>query len=70
MRRSTLPIFVIIALLFIAFGSLLPDPVGQYSTQIRQTTNRFVLGLFPQRRPKLAPNERTERQLEDIENHN
>ncbi len=68
MRRSTLPFVVMLGLLFLVFGSVLPDPVGQYSTQMRNATNQFVTGLFPKQRPRLTPNERTERQLEEAEN--
>lgn len=68
MRRSTLPVFLVLALMFLVFGSALPDPLGQYSTQIRRAANQFAVGLFPQARPRLDPNERTERQLEEAEN--
>lgn len=67
MHRSTFPLFVIALLLFLVFGSVLPDPVGQYSTKMRNATNQFVIGLFPKGRPKLTPHERTEKQLEDLQ---
>lgn len=68
MRRSTFPFVVMLGLLFLMFGSVLPDPVGQYSTRMRNATNQFVTGLFPKQRPRLTPNERTERQLQEAEN--
>ena len=70
MRRSTFPVFVMLALLFIIFGSALPDPIGQYSTNIRRAANQFAVGLFPKPRPRMNPNERTEKQLEETEGRN
>jgi len=70
MRRSTLPFLLMLVLLFLVFGSALPSPLGQYSTQMRKAASQFVIGLIPKRAPRLTPNERTERQLEDAENQN
>jgi hypothetical protein len=67
MHRSTFPLFIIALLLFLVFGSVLPDPVGKYSTKMRNATNQFVIGLFPKARPKLNPDGRTEKQLDEIE---
>ncbi|NJN31891.1 MAG: hypothetical protein HC824_16770 [Synechococcales cyanobacterium RM1_1_8] len=55
-------------LLFVGFGSILPAPLGPISTQARTSLNRWVIGLFPSSAPRLRPNERTERQLEQTEN--
>lgn len=68
MRRSTFPVLIGLVLLFLMFGSALPDPVGQYSTNMRRAANQFVVGLFPKSGPRVNPNERTERQLEETEN--
>ncbi len=66
-RRPYFPILLVLALLLLMMGDRLPPPVGPFSAQVKQSANRFVLGLFPSWNPKLNPNQRTESQLEDAE---
>jgi hypothetical protein len=55
-------------ILFVAAGDqVLPSEIGKYSIQTREALNNFALNLFPTvKRPK-NPNERTEKQVEDVE---
>ena len=69
MHRSTMPALLGAALLFLLFGSVLPDPVGQYSTNLRRSANQLMVNLLPKRGPRLNPNQRTERQLEETQNN-
>lgn len=66
-KLNTLPLLILLGLAFLLFGSILPNPLGRYSTESRRAVNQFVVGLFPESRPRLSPNERTERQLKEIE---
>jgi hypothetical protein len=66
-KFNTLPLLVLLGLGFLHFGSILPEPLGSYSTQGRNAVNQFIVGLFPDRQPRLRPNERTERQLKETE---
>lgn len=69
-NKGNLTALTIVVLLFIGFGdSFLPKPFSDYSFQTRSTINGFVIGLFPKWRPKVNPNQRTEKQLEDMQNN-
>ena len=67
-RKTAITYLVILFLLFVALGDrLLPKPLSTASLQTRTSLNNFFIGLFPQRQPKLDPNERTEKALEKQE---
>lgn len=67
MKRYT-PFLLIGFILFVAAGDIIPGPLGKTSAQIRNGANDFLVGLFPSGKPKTKPYERTEQQLEEIEN--
>ncbi len=66
-HRSKFSLLLIAALMFMLVGDRLPEPVGSFSTQAKQSINGFVIGLFPSWNPNLNPNERTESQLKKAE---
>lgn len=66
MKQYT-PFLIIGFILYIAVGDKLPGSLGKTSTQIRSGANDFLVGLFPNGRPKTKPYARTERQLEEME---
>lgn len=67
-RKSVITYLVILFLLFVTLGDkFLPKPLSTTSLQTRTSLNKFFIGLFPQWRPKLNPNERTEKELQKEE---
>lgn len=66
-HRSKFSLLLIAALMFMLVGDRLPEPVGSFSAQTKQTVNGFIIGLFPSWNPDLNPNERTESQLKKTE---
>lgn len=70
LKKGNLTVLAMAALIFVGFGdSFLPKPLSNYSFQTRNTINQFVIGLFPQWRPKTKPYERTEQELENLQNN-
>lgn len=69
-HKGNLTIIIIAVLVCIGFGdSFLPKPFSTYSLQTRNTINQLVIGLFPVWRPRINPHQRTEKQLDDIQNN-
>lgn len=66
-RRSLFPFILLGTLVFLMVGDRLPDPVGGFGRQAKQSVNGFVIGLFPTWDPDLNPNGRTESQLREME---
>ena len=65
-RKSAITYLLLLFLLFVALGDrILPKPLSTASVQARTSLNNFFIGLFPQSRPKLNPNERTEKAVEE-----
>ena len=60
------PLFIL-ALLFITLGDrVLPAPLDDASRNTRTSINQFLIGLFPDWNPT-NPNERTEKEVEQLE---
>ena len=60
-------LFVILGMLFIGIGdSILPQPLSDYSRNIRKSINNYLLGLFPQRKFN-DPNQSTQEQFQQRE---
>ena len=67
-RKTATTYLLLLFLLFVTLGDrILPKPLSTASVQTRTSLNNFFIGLFPQRVPKLNPNERTEKALEQEE---
>lgn len=65
--KTAFPVLIVLAILFIGFGdSIFPKPLSTASLQTRTTLNKFVVGLFPQRKPRNVY-ERTEKAVEQEE---
>lgn len=59
---------IILFMLFVAFGDrVFPKPLSTASVQTRTTINNFFIGLLPKSGPKLNPNERTEKVIQEQE---
>ncbi len=49
-KTAVFMLFVILGMLFIGIGdSILPQPLSDYSRNIRKSINNYLLGLFPER---------------------
>lgn len=67
-KQPTFFLLLIVSLVFIGYGdSFLPQPLSTASLQTRTAINNFVIGMFPNWRPKEKPYERTEKAIEDTE---
>ncbi|MEA5549670.1 hypothetical protein VB713_01515 [Anabaena cylindrica UHCC 0172] len=67
--KRYMPLILIGFLLFVAGGDqVLPGALGKASTQTRTAMNNFVINLFPSWQPKTKPYERTEKEIEKLEN--
>ena len=67
-RKTATTYLLILFLLFVTLGDrILPKPLSTASVQTRTSLNNFFIGLFPQKGPKLNPNERTEKAVEQEE---
>lgn len=61
---------LLLFLIFVGFGDrLLPEPLSSASVKTRTTINKFLLGLFPKRDLK-NPNEKREKEIEQLEQQN
>jgi hypothetical protein len=59
---------IVLFMLFVALGDrVFPKPLSTASLQTRTTINNFFIGLLPKSGPKLNPNERTEKAVEQQE---
>ncbi len=69
-NKGNFTAIMVIIFIFIRFGdSFLPKPLSTYSLQTRNTINQLVIGLFPIWKPKVNPYQKTEKQLDDIQNN-
>jgi len=63
--------FIVALLLFAVFvgigDSVLPEPMKSASLNTRKTINESLIGLFPNRKSKLKPHERTRKAIEEAE---
>jgi hypothetical protein len=67
-NKSNFTLLFILFLIFVGFGdSFLPKPLSTASFNTRTTINNFTIGLFPTWKPKVSPDERTEKAIEDTE---
>jgi hypothetical protein len=68
MLKRYFPLIVIVFLIFLTLGDrILPGALGKASTQTRGAINQFLIGLFPDWKPKTDPYERTEKAIEKEE---
>jgi hypothetical protein len=55
-------------ILFVALGDkVLPSPLKEMSTQVRNSVNNFLIGLVPDWKPSVNPYQRTEDALKKEE---
>ncbi|MBW4507416.1 MAG: hypothetical protein KME64_13015 [Scytonematopsis contorta HA4267-MV1] len=67
-NKGNFTLLLIVFLVFVGFGdSFLPKPLSTASYNTRTTINNFAIGLFPTWKPKVNPDERTEKAIEDTE---
>ncbi|MBE9118372.1 hypothetical protein IQ249_20990 [Lusitaniella coriacea LEGE 07157] len=58
---------VVLFVIFVAFGDqFLPKPLSTASVQTRTSINKFLLGLFPTRRPR-DRNEERQKKIDQLE---
>lgn len=66
--KAAIPIFLILALVFIGFGDqFLPKPLNSASYNTRVALDRWMTDSFKPWQPKVNPNARTERAVEQQE---
>ena len=64
-------LLILFSVLFIGIGDrVLPEPMKSASLNTRNTINKHLIGLFPNRRSKLKPHERTKKAIEEVEKGN
>jgi hypothetical protein len=65
--QGVITIFAILGLLFITVGDrVLPEPLSTASVKTRTNINQYLIGLFPDWKPK-DPNQRTKEAIEQQE---
>ena len=68
--KRYIPLIIIGCILFVAGGDkVFPGAVGEASYQVRTSINNALVGSFPSWEPKTKPYERTEKELEQINNN-
>lgn len=69
-RKSNLIVLLLLFAIFVGIGdSFLPEPMKSASLNTRKTINKNLIGLFPNRKSKLKPHERTRKAIEEAENN-
>ncbi|WP_421658520.1 hypothetical protein [Leptothermofonsia sp. ETS-13] len=64
-RKSTIPIVLVLGLIFIGFGDrFLPQPLSSASYRTRTTINQWMMATMRLWQPKTNPYARTERAIE------
>ena len=59
---------LLLSVLFVGIGDrILPEPLKSASFNTRETINKNLIGLFPNRKSKLKPHERTRKAIEEVE---
>ncbi len=67
-KKPTIILLLLFCVLFVAIGdSVLPEPMKSASFNTRKTINKHLTGLFPTRKSKLKPHERTRKAIEEAE---
>ncbi|AKG20301.1 hypothetical protein [Calothrix sp. 336/3] len=67
-KKTGTILLLILALVFIGFGdSFLPKPLSVASRNTRNTINQLIVGFFPSWQPKVKPQERTNKAIEETE---
>jgi hypothetical protein len=68
--NNLLTLAFILTLLFISIGDrILPSPLNDASRNTRVSINNFLVGLFPDRKPK-DPNRRTKEAIDQLNQGN
>ncbi|HEY9701905.1 MAG TPA: hypothetical protein V6C58_05645 [Allocoleopsis sp.] len=67
--KSYIPFVIFLFLIFVGFGDkFLPQPLNSASTNTRNTINNYLYSLVPSWKPKNNPNERTEKEIDQLQN--
>ena len=67
-KKSNFIVLLLLFAIFVGIGdSFLPEPMKSASLNTRKTINEKLIGLFPNRRSKLKPHERTRKAIEEAE---
>ena len=70
-KKSYFIFALLLFLLFVGIGdSVLPEPMKSASLNTRKSINKNLTGLFPNRKSKLKPHERTRKAIEEAEKGN
>lgn len=68
-KNPSILLVLLLSVLFVGIGDrVLPEPLKSASFNTRETINKNLIGLFPSRKPKLKPHERTRKAIEEVEN--
>lgn len=67
-KKPSIILVILLFVLFVGIGdSVLPEPMKSASLNTRKTINKHLIGLFPTRKSKLKPHERTRKAIEEAE---
>ena len=67
-KKSNFILLFLLFAIFVGIGdSVLPEPMKSASLNTRTTINKSLIGLFPTRKSKLKPHERTNKAIEEAE---
>ncbi len=67
-RKSNFIVIFLLFAIFVGIGdSFLPEPMKSASLNTRTSINKSLVGLFPNRKSKLKPHERTQKAIEEAE---
>lgn len=70
-KKSTIILLFLLFVVFVGIGDwVLPEPMKSASFNTRTNINKFLIGLFPSRKSKLKPHERTRKAIEEAEKGN
>lgn len=68
-KKPSIILVLLLSVLFVGIGDrVLPEPLKSASFNTRKTINKHLITLFPTRKPKLNPHERTRKAIEEAEN--
>ncbi len=67
-RKSNFIVIFLLFAIFVGIGdSFLPEPMKSASLNTRTSINKSLVGLFPSRKSKLKPHERTRKAIDEAE---
>ncbi|MGI0491825.1 hypothetical protein ACN4EG_08430 [Alkalinema pantanalense CENA528] len=67
MKKIPVAVILLVVIAFIGFGDqVLPQPIGRYSLQARNSIDQMMINLFPNWKPR-NPNARTEDAVQQME---